>query len=141
MKKDISVNNKIIGILGAFFFISPNLNILESVLSYCKIESHDTVRLISIGIFCALDLVIAIMFFMSKPRKELITSLVVFNAVYILPVVINRNTTEIMQYMMFVLPVTIIRLSNSLQKQSNAARVAFMIICRNRPQNRRCCSS
>lgn len=107
MKKDISVNNKIIGILGAFFFISPNLNILESVLSYCKIESHDTVRLISIGIFCALDLVIAIMFFISKPRKELITSLVVFNAVYILPVVINRNMTEIMQYMMFVLPVTI----------------------------------
>lgn len=107
MKQDISVNNKIIGMLGAFFFVSPNLNILESVLSYCGIESHDTVRLISIGVFCALDLMIAILFLISKPGKGLFISLIVFNAVYILPILINRNVTEVFQYVIFVVPVTI----------------------------------
>lgn len=100
-------DNKIIGALGAFLIISPNLNILESILMYCGIESHSTVRLISIGIFALVDLIMAFEFMKSRPDKRYYLILAVFNAVYILPLLLTFDKTEVAQYIIFVLPVTI----------------------------------
>lgn len=100
-------DNIIIGAIGAFLIISPNLNVLESILTYCGIESHSAVRLISIGIFALIDLIMAFEFLKSRPDKRYYWILAVFNAVYILPLLLNFDKTEIAQYIIFVLPVTI----------------------------------
>ena len=107
MNKKFSLENRIIGLIGAFLFVSPNLNIPESILTYCGIENHDTARLISLVLFVILDAAIGIAFLKNRPTRKMIGILVVFNALYILPLVLNWDKITVLQYIMFVLPVTI----------------------------------
>lgn len=113
MTKDLTLDKKIIGTIGAFLFISPNLNIPESILMYCGIESHDTVRLISIGLFALMDLILGILFLISKPGKREYLIFAIFNVIYMFPLLLRFNVTEVMQYILFVVPVTIFALKLS----------------------------
>jgi len=110
-------NKEIVGAIGAFFFISPNLNILESMLSYCGIESHDTVRLISVAFFALLDVLLAYLFFISRPDKRMYGVLIAFNVIYYSPLLFNWDTTIIMQYIVLILPVTVIAVLLSADKE------------------------
>lgn len=107
MTKDLTLEKKIIGAIGAFLFISPNLNIPESILTYCGIENHDVVRFISIGLFALIDLTLGILFLKSRPGKREYLILAVFNVIYMLPLLPRFDVTELMQYISFVVPVTI----------------------------------
>lgn len=102
-----SRDKKIIGALGAFFFVVSNLDIIESVLKYIGVESHDTVRLIALAVYGVMDLAIALMFLKNRPGKRMFLYLFVFNLIYILPTVIGGGVKESVQYLMFVLPITI----------------------------------
>ncbi len=104
---EVSRYKKIIAAIGVFLFISPNLNIPESILSYCGISDHSTIKLISVGIFCVLDVLLVLAFFKARPKAKTYLLLVIFNAIYILPHVINRDFTVIMQYGLFIVPTTV----------------------------------
>lgn len=104
---EIANYKKIIAAVGAFLFISPNLNIPESILTYCGISSHDTVRLLAVIIFAVIDVILVLAFFKAKPSPKMYLILVVFNAIYILPQVINKDLTAMMQYCLFVVPTTV----------------------------------
>ena len=98
---------KIIAAIGAFLFISPNLNIIESILTYCGIHEHSTVRLAAVIIFALIDLILVLAFFKSKPDKKMYLILFIFNIIYILPQVVNKDVTAVMQYCLFVVPTTV----------------------------------
>lgn len=104
---EVANYKKLIAAIGAFLFISPNLNIPESILSYCGIADHDTVKLISIALFCVLDVLLVLAFFKARPKAKTYLLLVIFNAIYILPHLINRDMTVIMQYGLFIVPTTV----------------------------------
>ncbi|MBQ5955316.1 MAG: O-antigen ligase family protein [Firmicutes bacterium] len=108
MNNKLSLDKRIIGLVGAFLFISPNLNIPESILTYCGIEDHETARLISLVLFVILDVAIGLAFLKNRPSKKMIGILVVFNALYILPLLLSWEKIVVLQYIMFVLPVTIL---------------------------------
>ncbi|MBR3184105.1 MAG: O-antigen ligase family protein [Firmicutes bacterium] len=108
MNNKLSLDKRIIGLVGAFLFISPNLNIPESILTYCGIEDHETARLISLVLFVMLDVAIGLAFLKNRPSKKMIGILVVFNALYILPLLLSWDKIVVLQYIMFVLPVTIL---------------------------------
>lgn len=117
MTKDLTLDKKIIGVIGAFLFISPNLNIPESILMYCGIESHDIVRLISIGFFAVVDLALGILFLRSKPGKKECLIFVISNIIYIFPLLFWFDVTEVIQYLFFVVPVTIFALKLSIDDE------------------------
>ena len=104
---EVANYKKLIAAIGAFLFISPNLNIPESILSYCGISDHSTIKLISVGIFCVLDVLLVLAFLKTRPKAKTFLLLVIFNAIYILPHVINRDITVIMQYGLFIVPTTV----------------------------------
>lgn len=108
MNNKVSLDKRIIGMVGAFLFISPNLNIPESILTYCGIENHDIARLISLILFVILDLAIGLSFLKNRPAGKMIGILVVFNVIYILPLILNWDKVAVLQYIMFVLPITIL---------------------------------
>lgn len=110
MNKQISVDKKIIGAIGAFLFVSPDLNLIESILIYCGAEYHDRVRLIAVAVFLVLDVVLGVLFLKSKPNKKTIASFVIFNIIYLMPLLIDKDIMAIMQYLVLIVPVTIIAL-------------------------------
>lgn len=97
---------KIIAAIGAFIFISPNLNVIESAFMYCGIRDHDIVRIIALIIYGLIDVGLAVLFFKKKPTKVTIAILFVFNLIYILPLVISPEELAIPQYLMFIVPIT-----------------------------------
>lgn len=107
MREEVPTYKKIMAGIGVFLFISPNLNILESIFTYCGIESHDIVRIISIIIFAVIDVILAFMFLKAKPSLKMYLILIIFNAIYILPQVINHDGTAMMQYCLFIAPITL----------------------------------
>ncbi|MBQ1430876.1 MAG: hypothetical protein IIZ05_04575, partial [Firmicutes bacterium] len=98
---------KILAAIGAFLFISPDLNIIESILTYCGIGNHDVVKYAAIAIFAIMDLLLVIAFFKAKPSRRMFIVLIIFNVIYILPQVLNRDATAIMQYCLFTVPTTV----------------------------------
>ena len=119
----IPMKKNIIGILGAILFISPNLNIPESLLYYCGIESHETAMIISVILFAVIDLMVAILFLCSYPTKKMVLILLAFNVIYMLPVLFNMNFKEVLQYLLFITPVTIVAIMISRDEE---VRKAFM---------------
>ena len=107
MTKGITLDKKIIAAIGAFMFVSPNLNVIESILMYCGLDDHGTVRIIAIGFFALMDLLLGIIFLKAKPHIRYYLILIIFNVLYILPSVIDKDFTSVLQYIMFLLPVTI----------------------------------
>lgn len=107
MNNKVSLDKRIMAAFGVFLFVSPNLNILESILTYCGIDNHDYVRAISIGIFCIIDIALAFLFMRYKPGIKAYVFLVVFNIIYFTPLALTWNTKIVAQYWLFVLPITI----------------------------------
>ena len=77
MREEVPTYKKIMAGIGVFLFISPNLNILESIFTYCGIESHDIVRIISIIIFAVIDVILAFMFLKAKPSLKMYLILII----------------------------------------------------------------
>ena len=117
------MKKKIMGILGVILFISPNLNIPESLLYYCGVESHETAMIISVALFAIVDLLAGIILLSSSPTKKMILVLLAFNLIYIIPVAVNMNLKEILQYILFITPVTIVAIMISRDEE---IRTAFM---------------
>ena len=108
MTRSLTFDKRIIAALGVFFFMSPNLNVLKFILYVCGLESDELCRNISLGIFCILDIIIGIYYLKVRSTIKEWAILVIFNVLYALPLLLNRSYTELMQYAVFILPVTII---------------------------------
>ena len=108
MRSENKKEKDFLGLLGAILFISPNLNIPESILTYCGVSSHDTALIISVVLFGIADLIIALLFFRSSPTGRMYGVIIAFNAVYILPLLFKLDKIGIIQYMLFVAPVTVV---------------------------------
>lgn len=91
-------------------FISPNLNLIESVFMYCGIRDHDIVRLIALVIYSVIDVSLIALFFRKKPTKTAFAILIAFNLIYILPLMIHPVKLPILQYLMFIVPITVFSL-------------------------------
>ena len=91
-------------------FISPNLNLIESVFMYCGIRDHDIVRIIALIIYAVIDVSLVALFFRKKPTKVSFAILIVFNLIYILPLMIHPVKLTILQYLMFIVPITLLSL-------------------------------
>jgi len=108
MISDNTKEKNLLGLLGAILFISPNLNIPESILTYLGVSSHDTALLISVGLFAIVDLIIGILFLRSSPTRMMFGVIIAFNAVYIIPLIFQMDKTGTLQYLLFVVPVTVV---------------------------------
>ena len=91
-------------------FISPNLNLIESVFMYCGIRDHDIVRIKALIIYAVIDVFLVALFFRKKPTKISFAILIVFNLIYILPLMIHPVKLTILQYLMFIVPITLLSL-------------------------------
>lgn len=102
--------NKLIAAIGAFMFISPNLNLIESVFIYCGIRDHDIVRIIALIIYAVIDVSLVALFLKKKPTKIAFFILIIFNLIYILPLMVHPEKITILQYLMFIVPITLFSL-------------------------------
>ena len=123
---EVSKYKKIIAAIGVFLFISPNLNVPECILSYCGISSHDTVRLVSVIIFAVLDLLLLLASIKEKPSLKMYAIVIIFNAVYVFPHLINRDMTAVMQYGLFVVPATVFAIMLSREDDIKEVFMRYM---------------
>lgn len=127
MEKGIASNKKLIGLIGVLLLISPNLNVPESILIYCGVSSHYTAMLISVILFAILDLILAVLFLRSGPSKKEVLLLLLFNLVYLMPIVLNSTRNEILQFLLFVTPVTLIAASISVDAEIRNSFIQIML--------------
>lgn len=124
---EVANYKKLIAAIGAFLFISPNLNLIECILTYCGIENHDMLRLTAVIIFAVLDLLLVMAFLKSRPSPKMYLIIVIFNAIYILPQVINKDATAMLQYCLFVVPTSVLGIM--LSKDDEIKECFFKYLC------------